>query len=198
MEPIILASASPRRQEILKKLNLPFTVYPSNFDEKIPSDMELEKVPEYFASQKVGAVAKIVSIEKESCWILGADTMVIFHNKAFGKPKSLEEARETLQTLQGKTHKVITAIALFNGNIQELSTRTSVNKVTFKEMTKEEINWYLNTYEWHDAAGAYKIQGLSSRFIKKIEGTESSIIGLPIFELYDILTEQNYFGNENF
>ncbi len=198
MEPIILASSSPRRQEILKKLNIPFTVYPSNFEEKIPDDMELEKVPEFFASQKVGTIAKIVSVEKDSCWILGADTMVIFHNKAYGKPKNLEEAKKTLQTLQGKTHKVITSIALFNGNIQELTTRTSVNKVTFKEMSEEEINWYLNTYEWHDAAGAYKIQGLSSRFIKKIEGTESSIIGLPIFELYDILTEQNYFENESF
>lgn len=193
MEPIVLASSSPRRQEILKKLNLPYTVYPSNIEEKIPTDIEIDSVPEYLAIKKVDAVARIISVQQESCWILGADTIIVLKGKIYGKPKDLNEAKSFLENIQGKTHKVITGLALYNGQFHEITTRTSVNKVSFKEMSAEEIDWYLNTYEWHDAAGAYRIQGFGSRFIKKIEGTESSIIGLPIFELYDMLIEQNYF-----
>ena len=104
----------------------------------------------------------------------------------------MDEAREFLKTLSGNTHKVITGVALYNGAVHYMSTRTSINKVTFAEMSDEDIEWYLSTSEWHGAAGGYRIQENGSCFIKKIEGTESSIMGLPIFELCDILREQNY------
>lgn len=192
MEPIILASSSPRRQEILKSLNIPFIVNPSNMDEIYPENIPLEKIPEHLASKKVEAVIKATPANQELQWVLGADTVILFNKKIYGKPKDIDEARTFIKTLQGHTHKVITSIALFNGDLHYLSTRTSINKVTLNKMSDEEIDWYISTGEWHGAAGAYRIQGFASYFISKLEGSESSVMGLPIFELYDILKEQNY------
>ena len=185
MEPIILASSSPRRQEILKFLNIPFIVNPADIDETITDEIKPEEAAEFLAARKIPA-------ENEIGWILAADTIILHKNKIFGKPKNQDEAREFLISLQGTTHKVITGIALFNGTAHYMTTRTSVNKVTFAAMSEAEIESYLETSEWHGAAGAYRIQGKASCFIKKIEGTESSEMGLPIFELYDMLKEQNY------
>lgn len=192
MEPIILASSSPRRQEILKKLNIPFLVHPSNFDEILPEDIPVEEASEYFAAKKVEDVVRSFPTDREIPWVLGADTVIIFNKKIYGKPKDRDQAFDFLKKLQGKTHDVITSIALFNGSLHYLATRKSVNKVKMAAMTDEEIEWYLSTAEWHGAAGAYRIQGLGSCFIEKLTGTESSVMGLPIFELYDILREQNY------
>lgn len=192
MEPIILASSSPRRQEILKLLNIPFKVMIPEFEENVPSDIPLEEVPEFFATKKVSAVAHSLPPSQEFSWILGADTAVICNKKIYGKPKDLEEAYQFLKQLQGKTHKVITGLALFNGELHYVTNRTVITKVTMSPMTDEEINWYLNSGEWHGAAGGYRIQGLASCFITKIEGTNSAVVGLPIFELYDMLKEQGY------
>lgn len=192
MEPIILASSSPRRQEILKKLDIPFIVNPANIEETYPKDLPLEQIPEYLASKKVEAVVKSTPADQELKWVLGADTVILFNRKIYGKPKDQEEAFSFLKSFQGHSHKVISSIALFNGELHYLSTRTSINKVYFNPMTDSEIEFYISTGEWHGAAGAYRIQGMASCFISKIEGTESSVMGLPIFELYDILKEQNY------
>ena len=192
MEPIILASASPRRQEILKKLGIPFVVNPAEIEEDYPSGMSGVQIPEYLAGRKITAVAHKYPANYEIGWILGADTIVIHRNRIYGKPKTQEEAFKFLSELQGTTHRVITGLALFSGEKHYLSTRTSVNKITFAPMTEKEIAWYVGTGEWHGVAGGYRIQGMASCFIKKIEGSESSIMGLPIFELYDILREQNY------
>jgi septum formation protein len=192
MEPIILASASPRRQEILNQLNIPFKVIPSNDEESYPDDIEHVKIPEYLAIQKVKSVQKTFSKDLETFWILSADTLILFEDKIFGKPKSQDEAELFLRTLQGNTHTVVTGIALYNGKERSICTRTSVNKVTFANMSEYEIECYINSGDWHGVAGGYRIQGLASCFIKKIEGSTSSIMGLPIFELYDMLKEQNY------
>lgn len=192
MEPIILASSSPRRQEILQFLHIPFIVNPADIDESVPSDIKNEAAAEFLAARKVEAVARRLLADQEAGWILGADTLLIHRNRILGKPKNQDEAREFLTSLQGQTHKVITGIALFNGALHYMSTRTSINKVTFAPMTQQEISSYLETSEWHGAAGAYRIQGIGSCFIKRLEGTESSVMGLPIFELYDMLKEQNY------
>ena len=192
MYPIILASSSPRRQEILKLLNIPFVVNPANIEETYPSDMKSEKVAEYLAVQKVKAVMKSGDSDNESTWILGADTLIILDGKIYGQPKSQEEACSFLQDFQGKTHKVMTGIALYNPESKQIVSKLCTSKVTFAQMSNEEIEWYLNTGEWHGAAGGYRIQGLASCFIKTISGTESTVMGLPIFELYDILKTQNY------
>ncbi|MCR5317480.1 MAG: Maf family protein [Treponema sp.] len=192
MYPIILASSSPRRQEILKLLNIPFVVNPANIEESYPSDMKSEKVAEYLAVKKVKAVMDSFDSETEATWILGADTLIILDGKIYGQPKSQEEASSFLHDFQGKTHKVMTGIALYNPESKQIVSRSSTSKVTFSDMSGDEIEWYLNTGEWHGAAGGYRIQGLASCFIKNISGTESAVMGLPIFELYDILKTQNY------
>ena len=192
MEPIILASSSPRRQEILKMLKIPFRVIIPNIDETLTTAIELEQIPELLAREKVTAVIHAQPAGQEIPWVLGADTLIIFEDKILGKPQTHEMAVEYLQKLQGKTHTVITSIVLYNGHTHETSTRTCKTKVTFANMTDQEIEWYAETGEWHGAAGGYRIQSLASCFIQKIEGSYSGAVGLPIFELYDILKEQGY------
>lgn len=192
MEPIILASSSPRRQEILKSLKIPFRVITSNIDETLTSAIPLEEVPEFLATEKVYAVIKSLPPKQEIQWILGADTVIVFNDKIFGKPQTQEEAFNNIKLFQGKTHTVITSIVLYNGKTKQTITRTSKTDVTFTSMTDEEIQWYIDSGEWHGAAGGYRIQGTASIFITKVEGSYSGVIGLPIFELYDILKEQGY------
>lgn len=191
MEPIILASSSPRRQEILKMLKIPFRVIIPNIDETFSSIVELEQVPELLAREKVAAVIEILK-GQEIPWVLGADTVILFEGKILGKPQNHEQAIEYLQMLQGKTHTVVTSIVLYNGHTHETSSKICKTEVTFNPMSEEEINWYVETGEWHGAAGGYRIQSLASCFIGKLEGSYSCVIGLPISELYDILKEQGY------
>lgn len=192
MEPIILASSSPRRQQILKNLGIPFIVHPADIDETIPTDIKNDSAPEYLAAKKIESVVRNIAQDNEIGWVLAADTAIIYKNKIYGKPKDVQEARRFLKSFQGNTHKVVTGLALYNGSINYMTTRTSINKVTFAPMSDEDIDWYLSTSEWHGAAGGYRIQENGSCFIKKIEGTESSVMGLPIYELCDMLREQNY------
>ncbi len=118
--------------------------------------------------------------------------MILFNGKVLGKPENQEQAIEYLTALQGNTHTVITALVLYNGRERVTTSRLCETKVTFAPMSKEEIEWYVSTGEWHGVAGGYRIQSLASCFIKKIEGSYSGAVGLPIFELYDILKEQGY------
>lgn len=192
MDMIILASSSPRRQEILKQLDIPFKVMIPDVDETPPECVSLEDVPEYLAARKAGAIVKHLQATQEVTWVLGADTLVILKGKIYGKPKNKEEAIEFLHELQGKTHCVVSSLALFNGKLFYLSTRKCISHVTFKEMSDNDINDYIETGEWYGVAGAYRIQEKGACFIKKIEGSPSGIAGLPIFELYDMLQEQGF------
>lgn len=192
MEPIILASSSPRRQEILKLLNIPFKVIIPNIDETISSAIEPEEIPEFLAREKVTAVIHSLPPQQEILWILGADTIILKEGKIFGKPDSRAQAEAFLREFSGKTHQVITSVVLYNGRKKTFISKNAVTKVTFSELSDKEINWYLDTEEWHGAAGGYKIQSLASCFIKSIEGTQSCVTGLPIFELYDMFKEQGY------
>ncbi len=192
MESIILASASPRRQNILKMLNIPFQVIIPDVDESDVDKSNLYKVPELLAVKKVKACFSIIPEERFVPWVLGADTLVLFNGKLFGKPESEQQAFDFLKELQGNTHDVITSVALYNGKTKEIATSTNITKVTFKSMSDEEINWYVKTGEWLGAAAGYRIQGVASCFINRIEGSMSCVVGLPISNLYDILTKQGY------
>lgn len=192
MEPIILASSSPRRQRILKLLNIPFQVIMPNIDESISPHLEIGDVPELFAREKLAAVLHSISEEREIPWILSADTVIIYRNTLFGKPQTQEEAKTMLQTLQGKTHTVRTVVALYNGKTKSIATRTSDTEVTFRPMSESEIDWYIETGEWHGVAGAYRIQELASCFIEKIKGSPTGVEGLPIAHLYDMLKTEGY------
>jgi len=192
MEPIILASSSPRRQEILKMLKIPFRVIIPNIDETLVPSIEVEQVPELLAQEKVSAVIHSLPTGQEIPWVLGADTVILFEGKILGKPENHDQAVEYLTMLQGKEHTVLTALVLYNGRTHETKSRLCKTKVTFAEMTEAEIEWYAETGEWHGAAGGYRIQSLASCFIKHIDGSYSGAVGLPIFELYDIFKEQGY------
>ena len=192
MENIILASSSPRRQEILKSMGIPFQVVLPNVDESAFVAKNPAELPEILAKAKVQAVARSRPQKQVIPWILGADTLVVMGGKVYGKPKDHEEAFEFLSALQDRTHQVITSLALYNGRSHVTSVRTAATKGTFAPMSKEEIEWYIDTGDWHGAAGGYRIQGMASCFISKIEGTNSCVVGLPIFELYDMLKEQGY------
>lgn len=192
MENIILASSSPRRQEILKSMGIPFQVIMPNIDESSFYSRNPSDLPEILAKAKVQAVVRSRPPKQVIPWVLGADTLVVMGNKVFGKPKDYQEAYDFLNALQGRSHQVITALALYNGRNHVTSVRTAVTKVTFSPMTDEEIQWYIETGDWHGAAGGYRIQGMASCFISKIDGTNSCVVGLPIFELYDMLKEQKY------
>ena len=192
MEPIILASSSPRRQEILKMLKIPFRVIIPNIDETLSSAIDSEQIPELLAREKVTAVIHSLPAGQEIQWVLGADTVILFEDKIIGKPENHEQAIEYLSMLQGKTHTVLTAIVLYNGRAKKTVSRLCKTKVTFAPMSNEEIEWYVDTGEWHGAAGGYRIQSLASAFISNIEGSYSGAVGLPIFELYDILKQEGY------
>jgi septum formation protein len=192
MEPVILASSSPRRQEILKLLNIPYQVIMPNIDETITEGLVPEEIPELFAREKVAAVVQSLPSDREIQWVLGADTVIIYNNKIYGKPENQEQAGQFLHLFSGKTHTVRTVIALYNGRNRTTSTRACSTEVTFKKMSEKEIAWYIETGEWHGAAGGYRIQSLASCFIEKINGSMTGVVGLPIFELYDMLEEQGY------
>ncbi len=191
MESVILASSSPRRQEILKMLGIPFQVIIPDVDESFSKTEDIVKIPEILAVRKVRAV--LASLAKRQVpWVLGADTLICFNNKLYGKPTGPEEAFTFLSALQGNEHKVITSIALYNGKTKQIVTSSDITKVAFRSMTDKEINWYISSGEWHGAAGGYRIQGLASCFITHMDGLMSTVVGLPISNLYAILTSQNY------
>ncbi|MBO5137423.1 MAG: septum formation protein Maf [Spirochaetaceae bacterium] len=192
MEPIILASGSPRRQETLKMMGIPFQVIIPEIDETNTDNIIAKELPEDLAIKKIKCVIKSLPATQEVPWILSADTLIVYNGKTYGKPANIEQAAEFLDTFSGKTHQVITAMALYNGKVHDYTTRTTITDVTFATLSKDEIDWYLSTGEWHNAAGGYRIQGFGSYFIKKIHGTNSAVVGLPLFELYDMLKEQGY------
>ncbi len=192
MEPIILASSSPRRQEILKMMNIPFRVIMPNVNENLTTAKSPAELTETLARSKVLSVVHSLPPKQVIPWVLGADTIVALNNRIYGKPSDQDEAFEYIKSFQGKTHTVCTTIALYNGAKKTTSVRTSISKVTFAPMTQREIEAYVETGDWHGAAGGYRIQGMASCFISKIEGSQSCVVGLPIFELYDILRSQGY------
>ena len=173
-------------------LKIPFRVIMPNIDESSITATGTESIPELIAKEKVTSVIRSLPAGQEIPWVLGADTIISYGSKIFGKPQNQEEAFNYLKTFQGKTHNVITALVLYNGKKHSSTSRICKTKVTFAPMTDEEIQWYVDTGDWHGAAGGYRIQGSASLFITKIDGSYSGVIGLPIYELFDILKEQGY------
>ena len=191
MEPIILASTSPRRQEILKNLNIPFSVMTPSYDELTIPGMSPPELAEYHSMKKVESVMRM-QLNINTPWVLGADTLICIEDTIYGKPVNRDDAKRMLENLSGKTHEVITAISLFDSATKYISSKTSRSQVTFMKLDETQIENYLNTGEWQGVAGGYRIQGLASCFVSLIEGSYSGIVGLPIHELYAILREHGY------
>lgn len=177
---IILASASPRRKELLEQIGVQFEVCVSEAPEATKAETPIKLVLEN-AKLKAAKVAKI----RPNSWVLGADTIVCLNDKIYGKPKDFGDAFRMLKDLSGKVHKVITGMALVKGD--EILQKAVVTLVAFGEMTDEEILDYIAAGEPMDKAGAYAIQGIGAKYIKGIKGSYSNVVGLPLYELREML-----------
>ena len=185
MRKIILASASPRRRELLEQGGIPFTVIPSQAEEKITTEQPGQAVEEL-------SYVKCSDIYEKSLGdvlVIGADTVVASEGKILGKPSSQKDAVKMLQSLQGREHEVYTGVTIMarEGNENRKKTFHEKTKVVFYPMSDEEIRSYVNTGEPMDKAGAYGIQGKSAVFIKEISGDYNNVVGLPLARLYQEL-----------
>ncbi len=191
MEPIVLASGSLRRQEYFRVLDLPFSIIPPQIEESFVSGLSPVEQSEKLARDKINAVIDMLN-GKLPLWIVGADTLISIDGDVLGKPKDREDARQMLLRFNDRTHEVITSVALYNGRTKTVCSKTVKTIVTFAAVTKDDLEWYLDTGEWQGAAGAYKIQGLAACFISEIKGSFSNAVGLPIHEFYVMLKENGY------
>ena len=181
---VILGSNSPRRREILKLLNIPFTVATiGGLDESYPKELEATKVSEYISNKKADAFVKTM---RGNELIITADTIVICEGKIMGKPKNSEDAIEMLKFLSGKTHVVTTGVTISTRNKRESFSTESY--VTFADLTEDEIRYYVETYHPLDKAGAYGIQEwIGAVAVAKIDGSFYNVMGLPVHRLYQAL-----------
>ncbi|MGA0934026.1 MAG: Maf family protein [Pseudohongiellaceae bacterium] len=182
--PLYLASASPRRKDLLDQLGLACTVLPQDIDEsRLPSELPADYVMR-LARQKAEAALQSVDTIVGAC-CLGSDTTVVCDNEIFEKPVDARDARRMLGALSGTTHQVLTAVALASTSGTEVFLSTS--DVTFRSLTSAEIDAYWRTGEPADKAGAYGIQGLAAMFVTHISGSYSGIMGLPVAETIALL-----------
>jgi len=192
---LILASASPRRQELLRAAGIAITVQPTNIPE-VPLDGETAKTfAERLAREKAWAIFK----QKPTDFVLGADTVVVVDKEILGKPRNPNDAERMLRLLSGRTHEVITAVCVMGPKANPPAgakndatlgdTRSETTVVTMSAITDDEIRAYIATGEPMDKAGAYAIQGIASRWIPRIEGDYSNVVGLPIALVYRMLKE---------
>lgn len=176
---IVLASGSPRRAELLTTAGFTFTIRIADVDESVLAG----EAPHDYVARLSRTKAKTVAQSGEI--VLGADTTVVIGNEIAGKPVDIADAKRMLNLLSGNWHEVLTGVSLVkNENIQ---TEVAVTRVKFAAMTDAEIAWYASSDEPHDKAGAYAIQGLAARFIERIEGSYSNVVGLPIETVYRML-----------
>ena len=183
--PVILASQSPRRIELLKTIIKNFRVIPSKADEVCDIDLSPEENAVLLGRGKATWVAK----HHPHNLVIGADTMVVLENKIIGKPTDAENARQILRQLSGQEHKVITGVAVVHSKI---FSAVSISHVRIKSLTQIEINSYVESGEPMDKAGAYAIQGEGSFLVESYSGSYSNIIGLPIDLLKDLLQKLNF------
>lgn len=182
-QPVILASASPRRKELLEMMGMTFTVVPSNADEKMT-----DGVPACFQVRDL-ALKKAASVAEanKGSLVIGADTLVCCEGKILGKPTDIDDATEMLRLLSGKTHQVMTGVAIINTTNGDILADYEVTDVAFREISDEEIASYISTGEPFDKAGAYAIQGKAALFIKGIHGCYYNVMGLPVYRLSEML-----------
>ena len=180
---LILASQSPRRKNLLEQAGFDFEVIPGNFDE---GSVPLDK-PESYARLLAIEKANQIGNQYPDSWVIGADTVVCIDGAILGKPSSKQDARRMLDLLSGKTHQVVTGYALIKNAEQKLFTDAVRTDVSFKTLSTEEVEWYIQTSEPFDKAGGYAIQGLGSFLVKRINGSYTNVVGLPVCEVIELL-----------
>ncbi|MGD0990379.1 MAG: Maf family protein [Candidatus Sulfotelmatobacter sp.] len=182
---IVLASASPRRQDLLRSAGIVFTVQPADIDETPLANESPRDCAERLAREKALAVSQA----RTHHWVLGADTVVVANGEILGKPRDNEDAARMLRLLSGKKHTVITGVCLVAPNNcgPIVTTVSESTLVSMSEVSDDEIQQYVATGEPMDKAGAYAIQGIASRWIPRIEGDYSNVVGLPVARVYSML-----------
>ncbi|HZH89270.1 MAG TPA: Maf family protein [Pyrinomonadaceae bacterium] len=185
LEPLVLASSSPRRAEILRAVGWPFEAVAANVDEAARDGEEVVEYVERLACEKAEAVAE----GRASGLVLGADTVVAAGGRILGKPADAEDARRMLRLLGGGWHDVLTGVALVRAETGDVLVAHELTRVRFAPMTDEEIDWYVATGEPSDKAGAYAVQGRAALFIEEIEGDYWNVVGLPVRLVYKLAEE---------
>jgi len=195
--PFVLASASPRRADLLAGIGMEIEIHPAEIQE--PELNVKNTIPEQVAETAALKKAEHVATHYTSGLILGADTVVAFKNTLLGKPEDAMHAREMLEMLSGRQHQVYTGVALVLQPENIVKTFTEKTNVMFREISSLEIDRYLETDEPWDKAGAYGIQGLAGLFVHKIHGDYNNVVGFPLTAFYEALLELNTInGNEGF
>jgi len=185
MKEIILASASPRRKELLEKIGLRFEVEPSNCTEDITSGLQPHALARKISLEKARAVAG----RHRNAIVIAADTFIVFGSQILGKPHTEIEARKMLEAISGKSHSVITGFSIIDTGKNKTLSRSVETKVYFRKLTLSEIDNYIKSKEPLDKAGAYAIHGLGAVFVDKIEGDYFNVVGLPLSALTEALKE---------
>ncbi|MDX6745981.1 Maf-like protein [Polaribacter sp. PL03] len=176
---IILASGSPRRQQFFKDLDIDFSIKLKEIEEIYPKELKGAEITDFLADLKSKAFKDL----QEKDILITSDTIVWLENKALGKPKDAKDAFNMLKALSGKKHEVITSISIKNNSFQKII--NDITTVTFKELSNDEINYYINNYKPFDKAGAYGIQEWIGYIgIENIEGSYFNVVGLPVHKLY--------------
>ncbi|MCK5424123.1 MAG: septum formation protein Maf [Emcibacter sp.] len=188
MPNLILASASPRRVELLAQIGItPNQIIPADIDETPHPKESPRQLAERLAVEKAALIAE----NHLDSYILAADTVVALGKRILGKAATIEDARKYLSLLSGRRHRVYSGISLITPNGQQTS-RVVATTVIFKRFSSDDLDHYLAHDEWQGKAGAYGIQGLAARFIKSINGSYSNVVGLPLFETTNILQGNGY------
>ncbi len=184
---LVLASASPRRAKLLRQINVPFRQMPVDVDETVlPAEAPRDYVTRVALAKAREGYCRLRA-EGYNLPVLGCDTAVVIDNAIFGKPKDIPQARQMLHALSGRGHEVMSGLALCC-TVGEF-THLNVNKVYFRPLNEMEISAYIESGEPFDKAGGYAIQGRAALFIQRLEGSYSGVMGLPLFELGELLTD---------
>lgn len=183
---IILGSKSPRRQQLVQEIGLPVELRIQEVDEVYPNDLPLDKIPEYLSELKAQPLLKELQDDEI---LLTSDTIVLLNGKVLGKPKDEKDAKAMIRQLSNNTHDVITGFHLTSKS--KSHTASSITKVTFSELTEEEISHYVDTFKPLDKAGSYGIQEWIGYIgVKGIEGCYYNVMGLPVSAIYQVLKKE--------
>ena len=180
---LVLASASPRRADLLRAAGIPFDVHPVDVDERFRAGERPEEAVARLAEVKAAAALTVHA----NAVVLGADTTVVVGGEALAKPSDAEDAARMLRLLSGRSHDVLTGVCLSSEDRRLV--RVERTRVRITQLSHAEIEWYVSTREPFDKAGAYAVQGFASRFIEGIDGSYSNVVGLPISTVYALLIQ---------
>jgi septum formation protein len=182
---LILASASPRRQALLRSAGISFEVIPSEVDE----EMEEGEAPDEHVIRLARLKAVKVGKKHKTRWVLAADTVVVVDGRILGKPRDRREAEGMLEMLSAREHRVVTGYCLLQVSSGKSRQGRVVSRVRFKDLSLDEIRWYLDTGEPFGKAGAYAIQGKAAFMVKEVRGSYTNVVGLPLCEVVEALRE---------